>query len=134
MMRVFRSVSSILFLCCFITALNSSAAYAVSMPAQDVDKREEKSLEVGVLERGAVIEREIGGGECHYYKLKLASGDFLRVVVEQKGIDLMLALFGPDNVKSVETDRMSRGGTQGNEYLLFLADTSGDYRLRIGAS
>jgi hypothetical protein len=36
---------------------------------------------------GQPLERDIAGGQLHAYQLKLAAGQFMRVVVEQKGID-----------------------------------------------
>ena len=44
------------------------------------------------LESGKPVEREIAGGQSHTYQISLTSGQFVRVVVEQKGIDLTLAL------------------------------------------
>ena len=41
---------------------------------------------------GQPVEREIAGGESNTYQITLESGQFMRVLVEQKGIDLTLAL------------------------------------------
>ena len=38
------------------------------------------------------------------YQLKLAAGQFLRVVVEQKGIDVALTLVTPDGRQLLESD------------------------------
>ena len=48
------------------------------------------------LEAGKPIERKLSGGESHSYQLNVTTGQYARVVVEQKGIDVVVSLFGPD--------------------------------------
>ena len=48
------------------------------------------------LEEGKPIERELAGGESHSYQLNVSDGQYARVIVEQKGIDVVVSLFGPD--------------------------------------
>lgn len=86
--------------------------------------------QVRQLTAGQQIEREIAGGVAHTYQVQLTSGQFLRVVVEQKGIDVSLALAGPDGTRVVETDLT---GAHGTESLAYEAAASGDYRLMIRA-
>src|SRR5437867_2320983 len=52
--------------------------------------------DVPTLEPGKPIDRELGGGQSHFYQIALASGQYLHVVVDQRGIDVIVALFGPD--------------------------------------
>ena len=40
------------------------------------------------LESGKPVEREIAGGQSPTYQIGLTAGQFLRVVVEQRGIDV----------------------------------------------
>src|SRR5687768_1927123 len=56
------------------------------------------------LEPGAPIERELRGGEAHSYRVVLASGQYLRVVVDQRGIDVVGVLRGPDGMQLMEMD------------------------------
>jgi hypothetical protein len=51
--------------------------------------------EVNQLEPGRPIEHKISGEQTHVYQITLTAGQFMRVVVEQKGIDLTLALAAP---------------------------------------
>ena len=81
------------------------------------------------LKVGAPVERELKAGEAHSYIAKLASGQYLHVVVEQKGIDVVVRLFGPDGQKISEVD--SPNGTQGPEPLSMIAEVAGDYRLEV---
>jgi hypothetical protein len=64
------------------------------------------------LESGKPIERDIAGGESHTYRLELAAGQFLRVLVEQKGVDVALTLAGPDGTQIIESDLTDTLGTR----------------------
>src|SRR5882672_8404466 len=56
------------------------------------------------LEPGKPVERELSGGQSHSYKITMISGQYLHVVVAQRGIDVAVALFAPDGKKIVEVD------------------------------
>ncbi|HVG18131.1 MAG TPA: CHAT domain-containing tetratricopeptide repeat protein, partial [Blastocatellia bacterium] len=83
----------------------------------------------GQLEAGKPIERKIAGGETHSYKVRLGAGQFLRVIVDQRGVDLVAALFAPDGKPVVEMD--SPNGAHGPEPVLFVADNEGDYLIEV---
>src|SRR5262245_4701210 len=51
------------------------------------------------LELGKPVERELSGGQSHSYKITMISGQYLQVVVTQRGIDVAVALFTPDGKK-----------------------------------
>src|ERR1044072_1350194 len=52
----------------------------------------------------AAQERELKGGETHAYRVALTSGQFFYALVEQKGIDVSVALFAPDGQEIGEAD------------------------------
>ncbi len=81
------------------------------------------------LTTGQVIERELKGDEAHSYSLALTAGQYLDVIVEQKGIDVIVALFDANDKKVAEVD--SPNGTQGEEPLAVIVETAGNYRLEI---
>jgi CHAT domain-containing protein len=83
------------------------------------------------LEEGRPIERELAGGETHSFQVRLAAGQYLRVVVDQRGIDIALKIFGTDGRKLVEMD--SPNATQGPEAISVIAEQSGDYRVEISS-
>jgi CHAT domain-containing protein/tetratricopeptide (TPR) repeat protein len=83
------------------------------------------------LEAGKTVEREIAGGESHTYQISLAAGQLLRVVVEQKAIDVALKIAAPDGKQLVEAN-LTRAGEL--ESLSVEAAAGGDYRLTIRAS
>jgi CHAT domain-containing protein/predicted negative regulator of RcsB-dependent stress response len=87
------------------------------------------SQQVTVLELGKPIERELAGGQSHSYQLTLAAGQLLYAVVEQRGIDVVVILFGPDGKKWAEVD--SPNGTRGPEPLKLVTETPGIYRLEV---
>jgi hypothetical protein len=83
------------------------------------------------LERGTPIERAITTADTHYYRIKLKAGEFLRALVDQRGIDLIIIVYTPDGQKILEVD--SPNGNQGPEPIAVKAETSGSYRIEVRA-
>lgn len=81
------------------------------------------------LELGKPVERELAGGQSHRYTIRMTSGQYLHVVVDQRGIDVALRLFRPDGNQVVEVD--SPNGTVGLEPLFAIADVTGSYSLEV---
>ncbi|HEX5732524.1 MAG TPA: CHAT domain-containing tetratricopeptide repeat protein [Blastocatellia bacterium] len=81
------------------------------------------------LEIGKPIERELKGGEAHTYQVSLSLNQFLRVTVNQRGIDVAVNLFGPDGKQIVEVN--STGVTLGQEAVSAISDAAGSYRLEV---
>ncbi len=81
------------------------------------------------LRPGTTIEQNLSGAAAHTYTITLDQDDFLHLVVEQKGVDVILKILAPDGSPALEQD--SPNGTQGPEEVLFLAPASGVYRLVI---
>src|SRR5499426_31236 len=79
------------------------------------------------LEPGKPIERELSGGQSHFYKITMISGQYSHIVVEQRGIDVAVALFTPDGKKIIEVD--SDQTTVGAEAISLIAGTAGSYRI-----
>ena len=69
-----------------------------------------------------------GGGE-HLYLVSAGAGQFLQVTVQQKGVDVVLTLLGPDGGLISTVDRPN--GTRGRESLSAQVKDAGVYRLRI---
>jgi CHAT domain-containing protein/Flp pilus assembly protein TadD len=81
------------------------------------------------LEPGKPIERELSGGQSHSYKITMISGQYLQVVVAQRGIDVAVALFTPDGKKIGEVD--SDQTTVGLETISAVTEASGAYRIEV---
>jgi len=82
-----------------------------------------RSQDVRPLVPGVPIERELAGGEAHSYQVALASGEYLHVVVEQRGIDVIVTVFGPDGQQLADVNKTN--ATQGLEPVSLWAETSG---------
>src|SRR5215831_5423624 len=54
------------------------------------------------LEPGKPIEREIAGGESHIYQIELQEGQFARLHLWQRALDVVLLLSGPDGKQLAE--------------------------------
>ncbi|PWT88153.1 MAG: hypothetical protein C5B55_13590, partial [Blastocatellia bacterium] len=85
--------------------------------------------QTSTLELNKPIEQELSGGASHVYRTSLSAGQFVDLVGDQKGIDIVLVLFAPDGRKVIEVD--SPNGSHGPEPLTFIAETTGDYRIEV---
>ncbi|MFY9557631.1 MAG: tetratricopeptide repeat protein, partial [Blastocatellia bacterium] len=85
--------------------------------------------EIRPLEAGKPMERELAGGQGHSYRIELISGQYLRVVVYQKGIDVAVTVFGPNGNKVAEID--SPNGMNGPEPISVIAEAGGTYSLEV---
>jgi CHAT domain-containing protein/tetratricopeptide (TPR) repeat protein len=82
------------------------------------------------LESGRPIERELTGGAVHSYRITLGAGQYMAIRVEQQGIDVLVALRGPDSAPLVETDE---SGQVGVEELSWEAASAGRYVVEVRA-
>jgi len=80
---------------------------------------------------GLALKGEIRGGEVHDYPVELQAGQFLRVFVQEDGIDLALRLLDPQGTAVVVTDSLGRGRAEAKEDLAALVDRTGTYRLQV---
>ncbi len=80
---------------------------------------------------GVTIERELAGGQTHAYHLSAVGAAFIKVLVEQKGIDVEVRAFAPDGKQLTAVD--TPNGTQGPELVVFAAESSGAYRVEVNS-
>jgi CHAT domain-containing protein/tetratricopeptide (TPR) repeat protein len=81
------------------------------------------------LEAGSRIQRTLAGGEAQLFRLTLDAGRYVHVVVEQQGIDVVVALIDPSKHRALEID--SPNGSSGPESLSFVAEASGEYFVEV---
>jgi len=81
---------------------------------------------------GQPIAREMRGGEQHTYQVTLNAGQYARIAVEQKGIDVVVVLLGADGKPQLQVDN-NLSGTRGMEVVLLLAEVSGPYLFNVGS-
>ncbi|HEX7317468.1 MAG TPA: CHAT domain-containing protein [Pyrinomonadaceae bacterium] len=115
--RVLRGFGHLLCLACLLTP--PPRAEAAWRGAQEARR----------LGAGESAERELNGGQAHVYEFSLAADQYLRVVVEQRGIDVVVRLFAPGGETLIEIDNPN--GTHGLEPLSFVANATGSYRLEV---
>jgi CHAT domain-containing protein len=80
---------------------------------------------------GAFVERALSGGEEHQYSIRLERGQFLRLAVEQRGIDVVTILSDSSGREILFVD--THLGVFGTETLCFVSDRSDQYRISIKA-
>lgn len=90
-----------------------------------------QSVDVRSLERGRAIERELSAGEIHTYQVFLEAGQYLRAVVTQLGIDVIVTVIGPDGQKISEVD--SPNGANGPEPVALAAKATGPHHIEVRA-
>jgi hypothetical protein len=81
------------------------------------------------LETGKTFEREIGAAEKHTYDVQLKKDEAYNLVVEQRGVDVVLRIYSPDGNMAEDMD--SPNSTKGDESLLYVAPVSRNYRVEI---
>lgn len=77
------------------------SAFAQAQPGTTTPSATQREAEPRTLKLGEPIEREMAGGQSHAYQFTLAAGQYLYVVADQRGIDLVVVLFGPDGKKLI---------------------------------
>jgi CHAT domain-containing protein/Tfp pilus assembly protein PilF len=85
-----------------------------------------------IMTPGQPVAREMRGGEQHSYGVKLSAGQYMRIALDQKGIDVVLALFGADGKPLLEADN-NLSGSGGIEVVSLVADASGNYVFHVSS-
>jgi tetratricopeptide (TPR) repeat protein len=124
-----RAALAELLLFCFAPTLTAAQA---GLPPQStfVDPTHERSAAVS-LEPGQLIEKTLGGEGTDSYEIQVKAGQFFHVIVDQRGVDVVLILFGPDEKQIAWMDSMN--GMWGLEQLSTIAESNATYTLRIDA-
>jgi CHAT domain-containing protein/tetratricopeptide (TPR) repeat protein len=86
-----------------------------------------------LLHDGFTQEREIRDGETQGYTVDLQAGQFLRVTVQEEGVDVEVRLIDSHNALVVEADSASCPPPQETEDLAAIADRAGLHRLLVVA-
>jgi CHAT domain-containing protein len=92
----------------------------------------QESPQIRQLVPGRPIVRDLAGLQTHSYQMTLPAGQYVRVVVDQRGIDVVVKLIGPDGKQIKEFDADS--SVQGREVVSWVTEEAGIYRLDAGAS
>ncbi len=95
------------------------------------NKGRKKEEQTALLEQGKPIEGVLEGGQTHSFDIRLIAGQLLHAAVDQRGIDVVVTIFSPDNQQVFQVD--SPNGDTGPEPVWFVAGATGTYRLEISA-
>jgi tetratricopeptide (TPR) repeat protein len=85
--------------------------------------------DVRALEPGLTHRREMAGGQRHTYRIRLATDQFFKAIIEQDGIDVVARLLGPDGKEIMGFNSESR--LRGQESVWQVAEAEGEYRLVV---
>ncbi len=111
------SVCTTLATCCALSAALLGGARAQAQPG------------VAALDSGVVLEHRLAWGDEHRYRLSLAEGEFARVIVEQKGIDVVVEVRDAAHEPIDEFHDEIR--PHGDERVEVVAVTAGVYTLTV---
>jgi hypothetical protein len=81
------------------------------------------------LQPGTPVERTLSAGQTHNYNVNLEQDQLLQLVVEQRGIDVVVRVFSPGGRRLAEID--SPNGTDGPENVSVVADATGAFRIEV---
>src|SRR5215207_4492873 len=81
------------------------------------------------LQLGTPIERTLGPSQIQEFTIKLEENTLIQIVVEQRGIDVIVKLFSPAGKSLGEFD--SPNGSDGPEHLSLVAVAPGTYRVAV---
>jgi len=113
---VSRLVFRALFLCWF------ELAFGLPIVAQT-------PAQARILELNQPVMSELAGGQNQAYQLAIGAGQYLEVVLEQQGVDVVIALVAPDGKSVAQFDADSR--PQGQERISQIIEAAGSYRLEV---
>lgn len=83
------------------------------------------------LEADRAIEQTLEGGNTHHYQVTVAAGQCLRIVVDQRGIDLIVSVKDQIGEKILDVD--SPNGLYGPEIVEIVTDNTGIYQVDVSA-
>ncbi|MDZ8034429.1 tetratricopeptide repeat protein [Nostoc sp. DedSLP04] len=112
----------------------SKVAQTSVIESKPVQKNQDESQ----LEAGKPIAREIHPNEAHSYQLKLQTGKYIKIVVKERSVDLVIKLFGEDGKQIKEVNDSffayiinSDWSESDEEEIVLLTDAAANYRLEV---
>lgn len=112
-----------------ITASRMSVLTALIILCSALTSFAQTQSSVGELQFGKTIEREITTDDIHSFEIGLEENQLLEMVVEQRGIDVVVKVFAPDGKVLAAFD--TPNGTQGTEAVSIVAAANGKHRVEL---
>lgn len=115
---------------CFLLSISHPSAKAQTQSPKATTAEASSHNFIADLTPEKAISRELSGTEVHTYRVALVPGQCTNIVVEQRGIDVVVQVLDNNKV-AAEIDSESR--KQGQEDFVLVADSSPVYELQIKA-
>jgi hypothetical protein len=106
--------------CSLVLSLPALLAIALTIAGQGA---------IRALEPGVSVKKTLSAAQTHSYTVTVEKNQFAQLTVAQLHIDVVVRVFLPDGTLLREFD--SPTGTEGVEYVEFVADSSGNYRVDV---
>lgn len=118
---------------CLVLSLSLVAAFvpAISQTAQGLQCAEPQE-DPYTLRPGEVHPRNMRRNQRHVYRILLKPNEFLHVVVDQKGIDVVVKILDPKHLLLIERD--SPNSKFGPEAISVVAQVEGSYYIEVCAN
>ncbi len=84
------------------------------------------------LKKGDPVTRSMAGKDRHTFKVSLKKGMYLNLAVEQRDVDVITEVFGPDSASLGKFDAPT--SERGTELARIGAEVAGDYRIEVFTS
>ncbi|MBI4746840.1 MAG: PPC domain-containing protein, partial [Acidobacteria bacterium] len=128
-------VGSLLFLAGFVCVAGdrfpvtqAQQSPPAQTPPASAETPQPPSIQVGLVP-GIQLEGELQAEQKHSFTVQLEANQYVRIEVEQQGIDVIVRLFDPAGKQVQEMD--SPNGTKGPEYLRHVTVEAGTYRVEV---
>src|SRR5262245_1679565 len=125
----FTLISNLFVIATSLQVLGSDTGQAAAREKTGPQDSAVGEKDVRPLEQGPAVKRELSGGQRHIYRLRLGADQFLKAMIEQQGIDVVVRISGPDGKQMLEFDSERR--PQGEEPVVLVAEAAGDYQLDV---
>ena len=112
--------------------LSTGTSLLLALLCWSIPVAAQAELAKGHLKQGEHVTGEMAGRAVHSYKVSIPENKYFHIVVEQLGSALIVALKDPTGAPIVQTHGQS--GAYGPLYISAIANTAGDYELRVSAA
>lgn len=107
-----------------------SIVFLVSLSLSTIFGQMSPDARILSLKSGQTIVREIKGSETHSYNVLISAGQYLNLIVEQKEIDVAIAVFDSKNKRLMRVG-FNMYAQKKPKSLSFIAPSSDNYRLEV---
>ncbi len=96
-----------------------------------LDTSTQSHQEITTLQFGQVVQSDLASDQKHTYQIALTSGQYANLVIEQRGIDVVVRVLRPDDQQVAEFDDEIR--PRGDETPEVVAEMDGRYKIQVAS-